>query len=267
MALIGNGVLLRSNPFYGVGQAGVFTTERATFWDPGARRRFAYGQASISGVTNRAAVPEGYLHPACWDMPQKSGGIASRGRIAGDGETTSANLAGGLNAESDIVGVGDIDDAALGLILSAVATLVGQGVLTSSIVGVLQAAASVSGSGDPTAALGALASLVSDATGAGTISSASSTAKAQIGADIVVTGDVLNTANVAAAVWEAVAEGSFTYQQVMRILSAVAAGKTTIVDLGGGMATVTFRDLEDTKDRIVADMDGSERTDVTKDVS
>jgi ketopantoate reductase len=43
------------------------------------------------------------------------------------------------------------------------------------------------------------------------------------------------------------------------------AGKTTIVPGAGATATVTFRDVGDTKDRVVADMNGSERLDVSLD--
>jgi hypothetical protein len=40
----------------------------------------------------------------------------------------------------------------------------------------------------------------------------------------------------------------------------------TITDLGGGLATVNFRDISDTKNTVVADMTNSERTDVTLDL-
>jgi hypothetical protein len=49
----------------------------------------------------------------------------------------------------------------------------------------------------------------------------------------------------------------------MQILVAVAAGKTIITDLGGGNATVEFRNLQDTLSRVTADMVGSERDNVT----
>jgi hypothetical protein len=65
----------------------------------------------------------------------------------------------------------------------------------------------------------------------------------------------------ASDVWSALAEGNYTYAQVMQILSAVAAGKTDITG-----STVTFRDINDTADRVVAEMTGSERTTVTLDV-
>lgn len=86
-----------------------------------------------------------------------------------------------------------------------------------------------------------------------------------MGANINVTGDLLSTANVAQAVWDAVATSNLTYAEVMRILAAVSAGKTEIVNLGGGNATVVFRNIADTKDAVSADMVGSERVNVTLD--
>lgn len=62
-----------------------------------------------------------------------------------------------------------------------------------------------------------------------------------------------------------VLESGFTVGEILRILAAVAAGKTNITDLGGGNAEVVFRDVGDTKDRVTADMTGSERTTVTLD--
>jgi hypothetical protein len=47
---------------------------------------------------------------------------------------------------------------------------------------------------------------------------------------------------------------------ILRILAAVAAGQTAIVSSGGGAATVTFRDVADASDIVVATMAGSERT-------
>jgi hypothetical protein len=58
-----------------------------------------------------------------------------------------------------------------------------------------------------------------------------------------------------------------TMQEAMRIILAVAAGKTNITDLGGGLAEVIFRDTNDTKNRVIADMTGSERTTVTLDAT
>ena len=46
--------------------------------------------------------------------------------------------------------------------------------------------------------------------------------------------------------------------------TAIAVGKTTI-DASGSPVIVTFRDIADTKDRVVAEMVASERTAVTLD--
>lgn len=76
------------------------------------------------------------------------------------------------------------------------------------------------------------------------------------------------TANdVEGAVLESKVEGDYTLKEAIRLLLSVALGKTDIVDLGGGAATVTFRDINDTKNRVVAIMAGSERTSVTKTVN
>ncbi len=62
-------------------------------------------------------------------------------------------------------------------------------------------------------------------------------------------------------------EAGITLQQAMRVLLAVAAGKTVIIDLGAGLATVTFRNVNDDKDVVVANMTGSARTAVTLDTT
>jgi hypothetical protein len=66
-----------------------------------------------------------------------------------------------------------------------------------------------------------------------------------------------------ANMWEQVIEGGYTAEQIMRMVASVMAGKSTIVDNGNNTATVVFRDLNDTEDRVTAEMTGSERTNVT----
>ena len=68
-------------------------------------------------------------------------------------------------------------------------------------------------------------------------------------------------------VWNSLIESGFTAEEILKLLISVAIGKTSITDLGGALATVKFRNLADTKDRIVADMDESERTSIVVDVS
>ena len=77
---------------------------------------------------------------------------------------------------------------------------------------------------------------------------------------------VITQDDVTGAVLEAKVEGNYTLKEALRLMLAVAAGKTDI-DTSGANPVVKFRDVNDTKDRITAAMTGSERTTVTKDVS
>ncbi len=71
---------------------------------------------------------------------------------------------------------------------------------------------------------------------------------------------------LASAVMSSVVEGTYTVEDVLKILVAVAAGKTSITDLGGGTATVQFRDLSDAVNRVAAGMVGSERATIALDL-
>ena len=73
-------------------------------------------------------------------------------------------------------------------------------------------------------------------------------------------------ADIAGEVWAQQLEGTYTARELMRLFASVLAGKTTIVDLGGGNANVTFRDINDTVDRVDAEMNNSERIDITLDL-
>lgn len=65
------------------------------------------------------------------------------------------------------------------------------------------------------------------------------------------------------SVLDAIIDGVYTVKQVLQIMVGALAGKLS----GGGTDTLTFRDLSDTLDRIVATVDASKnRTGVTYDV-
>ena len=77
-------------------------------------------------------------------------------------------------------------------------------------------------------------------------------------------GEKLNGAGSAGNPWTEVIEGTYTAEQLLRLISAVLLGKVS----GASGPSVTFRDVEDTKDRIIADIDTSgNRTSVVKDAS
>jgi hypothetical protein len=82
----------------------------------------------------------------------------------------------------------------------------------------------------------------------------------------VVTGGGGGSSLTAAQVWNYILDNGQTAAELMRLRASIDAGLTTITDNGGGNATVTFRDLADTKDRLVAEMTGSERTNITLDL-
>lgn len=68
------------------------------------------------------------------------------------------------------------------------------------------------------------------------------------------------------AVYAAVAspiEGTFTMADLLRIMAAIAAGKSSIATLGAGAARVEFRAVDDSAVRVVGEMAGSERAGVT----
>jgi len=66
-------------------------------------------------------------------------------------------------------------------------------------------------------------------------------------------------------VWDEVVDGVYTGRQSLRLQNSFAAGKAAVA---AGSATVSFRDLADTKNRIVMDVDDDgNRTTVTKDAT
>ena len=80
--------------------------------------------------------------------------------------------------------------------------------------------------------------------------------------DLVTLGLNVNDASTATQVWDKQIEGSFTAEEVMRIISSALAGKASGMDTN----TPIFRDINDTKNRIqaVTDANGN-RTVVTLD--
>ena len=261
MALLGNYSVLYKSPGYwrGGGATGQ-GLDRPNFNTSGAARN----QFTVDAIDPKSAFPSGYILGYALVPAQRDGGLAASNTIYG-----SATFAGGgqlgRNGAAALSGAGDIDNAALALVLSAVSALTGSGALTGAIAGRLDAAAALSGDGDVAAALGAIASLVAPLAGAGEAADTSSLkAKGSLAAEIVVTGDLLTTANVAAAILDAIdaIESGVTLRQATRLILAATAGKASI---SGN--TVTYRNaVADDTDRIVATTttDG-ERTAITYD--
>jgi hypothetical protein len=197
--------------------------------------------------------------------------------LSGAGDISLADLILVISASATLTGSGTISDANLALAVFAIAVLSGSGELTAGITGVLEATANLVGAGDLEGAATALGHLAATLEGSGDMS-ATPYAIGSLSADIRAYGD-LTPQGLAGAVWSALAaanndagtmgellnasgasgnpwlialEGSYTAADLLRILASALAGNATVPTGAGSFA---FRDLEDTKDRIVGTVD------------
>lgn len=145
--------------------------------------------------------------------------------------------------------------ARLGGDSAATASVVGVGVLGAT----LQGDSAISSAAAYLALVGS-ALLQGDSTFLGTIVGAGKlSARLDVGAQP-------SAFDIAQEVLGSVIESGVDLRSVLRILAAVAAGKTDI-NTSGPDPVVTFRDVNDTKDRVTATMSGSERATVVIDAS
>ncbi len=75
-------------------------------------------------------------------------------------------------------------------------------------------------------------------------------------------GSISGPTAIAQAVWNYVIEPGFSAKLMLRVIAAVAAGKTVIVSPTAGTAHVIFRTISDNGNIVEADVVGSERTSV-----
>lgn len=254
--------------------------------------KFYCGDHVRTNETDRSSWPNGYNTHSAWWLAPKAGGIAAVNSLRGTGGISGTALAV-LLAQAALSGSGGAAGAG-GLIVQLIAALSGSGGVTSAAVDAfLAAVANLTGSGGISAATATgLGELLAALSGSGGLTGSTATGTGALSADLTVTGAGLSTANVAQAVWSAAAasndqagtmgeklndagsaanpwteviESGYTAAQILQVLAAFVAGKTTI-DASGSPVLVTFRDLGDTKDRITGEAVGSERTSVTLDV-
>lgn len=253
------------------------------------RMRGYYGQAQTSDNTEqvkRDSFPTGTNPPYTIMMGAKGALLTSTNVTNGVGSMTSG-LAMGRAIAADLEGTGTISAANLSLIIQlACSDLIGTGALTASMSGLVQMASTMAGTGQLTAALQLLAFVVSNMSGTGAIT-ATLRGTATLEADITpfttlspenlaasvwnslaasfnsvgTMGEKMNDAGSAANPWTEVIESGYTAAEILRILAAVAAGKSS-----GQPTSPVFRDLGDTKDRVSGTVDSSgNRTSVTVD--
>lgn len=238
------------------------------------------GASTIKATT---ANPTGHYLPRVWQAPITVGDMSLRTDGEGD---LAADLIPTRAMELDLTGSGDLAATAALAVAMALA-LTGSGSLSAAIVGRLNASIDMTGSGDLAADMSGIASMVVEMLGEGTLE-ATIAAFGDMTLDIVVTGTGLSTSNVGQAVWSALAasnndtgtmgeklndagsaanpwteviESGYSAAEILRLIAAAVAGKMS----GADTATVTFRDLGDSKDRIVATVDATGRTSTTLD--
>lgn len=175
-----------------------------------------------------------------WSLPQVAGGMSSRTDFA---FTAGANLAEGRNIAGAAPVTFTVDGSA-----AAIAALAG----TAGIAFTGSATASAVFNMEGMAAFAFAAS--ADGTAIASIAGAS-TVSFSVAADPLTTiwlqsapiETALTADVIAAAVMASAVESGLTLTDAMRLISAALAGKVTVDG-----PTVTFRDVNDTKDRITA---------------
>jgi hypothetical protein len=218
--------------------------------------------ADISAIANRSAELHGLGEVYSADMNALAQAIAT---ILSSGDIASS-LEAVISIGAQLDGLGEITPPVLEQIAGMISSMIGSGALTVTAKGQANLGSSLSGEGLITPPVYSLiAGLLSTLTGNGSATLSTGAQPAFMNCEIT-TFSELSPQSLAKAVMEYNVDGTYTFEQVMKIIAAVQAGKTTITSLGGGAATVEFKDLSDTKSVITADMTGSERTNVTLDV-
>ena len=257
MALIGNRSVLHKSP--GRFLSGTIASiERSNFGKAGMlANRFQ----SLSPIF--AAIPTGHLSPSAWALPRTAGGLSAINEAGATLSAGNLNLAEGRNIDGSTSFAFTLPDADLQLVVSATGDATFTFTQSGALAGALDAVGSATATFTvSTSTLGAVIDAIASATFSLT-GTATPRATGELAGDITPFTE-LSPQNLAAAVWAAVLEAGYSAGDLMRVLAAVAAGKTDI-DTSGANPIVTFRDVNDTTDRVTATMTGSERTTVVID--
>lgn len=256
MALIGNYNLIAKSP--GQFRSGTtVSSDASNYSKTGSIRNIYAGEADVAKFNS---APSG---GTAWLMAQTDGGLATFTSLIADISGTDALLASGINVDASLTAAIAITDAQLDQIVDLIASITGSISTTDALLAAVAGLqASITASMSVTEAqLGAIISMIASLTAIGQFTSADDFATAEIGAEISSVTE-LSPQSLAAAVWASVIDGTYSAEDVLRVLAAVAAGKTDITG-----TTVTFRSLSDATDVVVAEMTGSERTSITLDVT
>jgi hypothetical protein len=284
MALKTNTTLLAQLPLRQIGGSpGTFRS----MWGRGDRMNQSVGQGIPSKL---AGIPSGHLAPSSWVLPYKPGAMSSFTNLVVTVTPGSLNLAAGRNISGDSTVTITVNPADGQLIVSAS----GSTSITFNLAGDLAGALSASGNADITftvnnATLGAIV----DAVGAALVqfsNSANIRATGNLSGDITpftelspqslsaavwsalasaynapgTMGEKLNDAGSAANPWTEVIDGTYTASDLLKLISASAAGELA----GSPGGPILIKSVNGTTVRITATVDANgNRTGVTYDVS
>lgn len=248
-----------------------------------SRRNIFMGEAGISA---KSSIPAGARHPVAWLMPQKAGGLSSHNNALVASSQTG-NAVRGLPGSGESTVTLTVTDATGGLIVSGSGLATISVSATASILSIASASGQATITITPNALIGALAGISGEATvtishaaiikavgymsglstnetefSAAALANAVWQATAASYNDTGTMGEKLNDAGSASNPWTEVIESGYTAAEILKLLAAINLGKVS----GAGTGTETFRDIGDTKDRVVAVVDSSgNRTAITLD--
>lgn len=246
---------------------------------------------NIAGTSDISADIAGQLNMAAdlVGVGDLTGALGALVNILADLIGISSLEATGLAATfiaADLSGQGNLIGDIAGLV-EIIAALTGTSSTSIDIIGSWSMLSDLIGSGAFISDVNAIGIISSALTGIGTFTITIGTTTGTISADISACGDVVTSESIARAVWDSLLtdfmitgsmgetmnlvaagtdpwsvtlEGTYTAGEMLKLLTAVAAGKSDIVKLGNGLATITFRDINDTENRVIASMTNSERT-------
>jgi hypothetical protein len=248
-------------------------------------------QSVGEGIPSKlAGIPSGHLAPSSWTLPYKPGAMSSFTNLVVTVTPGTLNLAAGRNISGDTTVTITVNPADGQLIVSAVGSTSITFNLAANLAGALSASGSTSFSFTvDNATLGAIV----DAVGAALVQfSASATPRAtgNLSGDITPftelspqslsaavwealasayntpgsMGEKLNDAGSAANPWTEVIDGTYTASDLLKLISASAAGELA----GSPSGPILIKSVNGTTVRITATVDANgNRTGVTYDVS
>jgi hypothetical protein len=273
MALIGNYNQFNKNP--GRVMSGLSLSDTRAAWSAsGTLRARFYGEASIAAETTKGSTPNGYNPPYSWVLAPKAGGISmpntNRTSItltafpaAGINLTLNTNLSAIMSLVGLLVTSGTMSAAASMAFAANItgklaASMTGSSSINMTLVHNALAGATLVANAtmSMTAGASAIANLTLDLTPFTELSPESLAAAVWNAVGAVYNssgtmGEKLNNAGAGANPWDETIEGTWTAKELLRIITAVLAGKVS----GANTGTETFRDVSDTKDRVITTVD------------